>query len=210
MRDVLKNKIAIATNNRNKAREIISILEILTSPKVKFTIPIDLDISDSPDENGFDYKSNAIIKARFYGERTDIITIADDSGLEVFSLEGFPGLKSARMQSPGNTDRSRCDALLYKMRFVPTSERGARFVCEAVAYVPESDLIFSARGEWDGVIAESPCGDGGFGYDPIFYIPELGKTAAQLKPEEKNVISHRGKAFRLLWNEIKDYFQEDV
>jgi len=198
----MKKTILIATHNHGKAREILSILQKENIEDFEFIIPSDIGINESPFEEDYDYESNATIKARFYGEKSGLISLADDSGLEVFSLRGYPGIKSARIESPEDSDRSRYEILLEKMRDYPRVDRGARFVCVAVAYLPQTENIIAARGEWFGEILESPRGEGGFGYDPVFFIPELGKTAAELTVDEKNSISHRGKAFRQLWRKL--------
>jgi XTP/dITP diphosphohydrolase len=200
----MKHRILIATGNRGKAREIISILQDEGAGDSEFILPMDIGITESPFEKGENYESNASIKARFYGEKSGILSLADDSGLEVFALGGYPGIKSARVASPENTDRSRYEILLQNMINIPKGERGARFVCVAAAYSPEFDRIITARGEWFGEILETARGKEGFGYDPVFYIPELKKTAAELTKSEKNAISHRGQAFRLLWRKITE------
>lgn len=195
-------KILIATGNRGKAREIEEILKTLGAGKFDFVLPADCGIEDSPIEDGKNYEENASIKAEFYGSRSGILTIADDSGLEVDALDGFPGIKSARLQSFENTDKSRYETLLDLMTDIKEKNRSARFVCVAAAYLPETKKIITARAEWVGLILKQPDGDSGFGYDPVFYIPSIGKSAAGLTTNEKNRISHRGKAFRMLWEII--------
>lgn len=195
-------KILIATGNRGKAREIAEILKTIGDENFDFVLPADFGIKDSPIEDGIDYEENASIKAEFYGTRSGILTIADDSGLEVSALDGFPGIKSARLQSFENTDKSRYETLLDLMKDIKEENRSARFVCVAAAYNPVTKKIITARAEWDGLILLQPDGDSGFGYDPVFYDPSIGKSAAQLTTDEKNRISHRGKAFRMLWEKI--------
>jgi XTP/dITP diphosphohydrolase len=195
-------KILIATGNRGKAREIKEILKTLGTDDFDFVLPIDFDIKDSPIENGKDYEENASIKAEFYGAKSGVLTIADDSGLEVSALHGFPGIKSARLESFENTDKSRYETLLDLMKDIKNENRTARFVCVAAAYLPRIKKIITARAEWNGVILTQPDGDSGFGYDPVFYDPSIGKSSARLTMDEKNRISHRGKAFRMLWDII--------
>jgi XTP/dITP diphosphohydrolase len=195
-------RILLATNNKGKAREIHQIITSLDPEGIEIILPSDLNIQDSPTEDGPDYLSNAIIKAEFYGKKCRMITIADDSGLEVDALDGFPGIKSARVKAPENTDKSRYEILLEMMNDIEPSRRSARFVCVAVAYLPPDGRIISARGEWEGIILEKPDGEGGFGYDPVFFDPMVGKSAANMSVEEKNLHSHRGKAFRELWEKI--------
>jgi XTP/dITP diphosphohydrolase len=200
MHDV--QKILIATGNRGKAREIAGILKTVGTGDFEFALPFDLGIMDSPIEDGKDYEENASIKAEFYGARSGILTIADDSGLEVDALHGFPGIKSARLESTENTDKSRYKTLLDLMKDVEDENRTARFVCVATAFLPETKKIITSRAEWNGLILNHPDGDSGFGYDPVFYDPSIGKSAARLTTDEKNRISHRGKAFRMLWDSV--------
>ena len=182
---------------------MISILECDAGSDVEFILPEDIGIKDAPVEEGSDYLSIASHKAIFYGEKSGLVSIADDSGLEVFAFGGYPGIKSARIASPEPTDKSKYEFLLELMKDIPNEKRGAQFVCAACAYLPERAETVSAIGEWKGGILFSPRGEGGFGYDPVFFIPEIGKTAAELTTSEKNRISHRGKAFRMLWEKIK-------
>lgn len=206
----MKKSVLISTNNPGKVREILSILRSKNTKDYDFTIPSDLGIEELPVEDGIDYESNAVIKAKFYAEKTGLISLADDSGLEVFCLGGYPGIKSARAKSPINSDRSRYEALLEIMKEQDCNDRKARFVCVAVAFIPKTQKLISVRGEWLGEILETPRGDGGFGYDPIFFIPELGKTAAELTIEEKNAVSHRGKAFRELWDKLLEEMSDSL
>ncbi len=215
----MKTKILIATHNKGKAREIASILESAGASDVEFLLPDDVGIHDSPDETGDDYESNAIIKARFYGEKSGLIAIADDSGLEVHALDGFPGIKSARVNAPEDSDKSRYETLLDMMESIEEGNRDARFVCAATAFLPKNvtryfdrlstrlrlavnDEILTIHEHWNGIILTKPRGDSGFGYDPIFFDPNIGKSAAEMSTDEKNQISHRGKAFRKLWKMI--------
>lgn len=196
-------EILLATGNRGKAREIESILHDAGADSLKLLLPIDMGFDDSPIESGHDYETNSIIKARFYGDRSGIVAIADDSGLEVDALDGFPGIKSARVKAYEDSDKARYETLLDLMRDIPPDERTAKFVCVATAYFPDTNRIISTRGEWSGIILECPDGEKGFGYDPVFFDPVADKSAAHMTPEEKNVYSHRGKAFRELWESIK-------
>ncbi len=208
----MKTKILIATHNKGKAKEIIAILEPAAASEIEFLQPGDVGIYDSPDETGDGYESNAIIKAKFYGEKSGLISIADDSGLEVHALDGFPGIKSARIKAPENSDKSRYETLLEMMGSVEEGNRAARFVCVAAAFSPkhvtrhplagENAEIITIREHWNGIILTNPKGDSGFGYDPIFFDPQLSKSAAEMSTDEKNRVSHRGKAFRKLWGKI--------
>ncbi|MCD6217689.1 non-canonical purine NTP pyrophosphatase [bacterium] len=219
----MKTKILIATHNKGKAREITAILESAGASDIEFLQPDDVGIYDSPDETGADYESNAIIKARFYGAKSGIISIADDSGLEVTALDGFPGIKSARVKAPEDSDKSRYETLLEMMEPVEEGNRAARFVCVAAAFIPknvtrrpfagekhvtrhplagETSEIITIHEHWNGIILAKPQGDSGFGYDPVFYDETTGKSAAEMSTGEKNRVSHRGKAFRKLWERM--------
>jgi XTP/dITP diphosphohydrolase len=181
-------QLLIATNNRGKLVEYQAIfadqqLELLTLRDVG----IDWDV----DETGETFAENAALKARAYGEASGLATLADDSGLEVEALGGFPGVRSARWAGPSDADRNA--ALLARLAEVPAAPRGARFVCEAMLRLPDG-REFTARGEVEGRILEAPRGANGFGYDPLFLIESLGRTAAELTREEKNRLSHRGRA----------------
>ena len=197
------SKILIATRNNGKVREISRILADAGADGINFLQPDDFDISGSPEETGEDYEANSIIKARYYGERAEVITISDDSGLEVLALDGFPGIKSARVNAPEDSDKSRYETLLEMMKDVGASDRRARFVCCATVYFPEVDNVISVTEYWNGEILMSAVGEGGFGYDPIFFDPVVGKASAELTTEEKNRISHRGKAMKKLWEKVK-------
>ncbi|MCI0485136.1 MAG: RdgB/HAM1 family non-canonical purine NTP pyrophosphatase [Blastocatellia bacterium] len=147
-------------------------------------------------ENGSTFVENALLKARYYHRVSGLPTIADDSGLEVEALGGAPGLYSARYGGPDATDGDRLIKLLEEMAAVPPEERGARFVCAAAIVWEGGERIF--EDEARGFVTDGPRGEGGFGYDPIFYYPPLEKTFAELTPVEKAEMSHRARAFRRL------------
>jgi XTP/dITP diphosphohydrolase len=183
-------RLLIATRNPGKLREY----EVLLAG-----LPIDLTyldnegIAEDVEETGSSFAENAMQKARQYALVSDLPTLADDSGLEVDALGGEPGVHSARYAGPGATDEDRYRLLLDKMRDVPRDGRGARFRCVIAVAEPEGQT-FTAEGVCEGSIAFAPQGHFGFGYDPVFYLPEYDKTLAQLPPDEKNRISHRAKA----------------
>ncbi len=184
-------KIIAATKNKNKVREFKEILpdyEIITQEEAG----IDLDV----EETGTTFRENALLKAKAIFEKTGIPALADDSGLEVFSLGGAPGVYSARYGGEGLDDRGRLELLLKNMENVDDELRAAQFVC-SIAFVTK-EKTYEAQGVCEGVITREARGENGFGYDPVFYVPELGKTAAEMASEEKNSISHRGKALRAL------------
>jgi len=161
--------------------------------------------SDMPDvvEDGETFFENALKKARIVSEHTGQTVIADDSGLEVDALGGRPGVYSARYAGDGATDDDNNRKLLEELQGSPVEERGAAFRCVLILY--RSDGTYSAfEGTLRGRIVESPAGDEGFGYDPVFYVEEYGKTVAELSPEVKNTISHRAEAFGKLKKSLQD------
>lgn len=182
-------KIIAATKNKNKLREFGEILkdfEIISQEEAG----LDIDV----EETGSTFEENSMLKARAIYEACKIPAIADDSGLVVDALGGEPGVYSARYGGEGLDDRGRVALLLKNMKDVPQKERTARFVC-AITLV-DGDKVITARGECEGIIAYEPSGENGFGYDPVFFVEKYKKTLAEVTPEEKNAISHRGKALR--------------
>ncbi len=185
-------RILMATTNEGKIKELEQILgdEGLEVTGLG-TMAAAEDI-----ENGSTFVENALLKARYYHRVSGLPTIADDSGLEVEALGGAPGLYSARYGGPDATDGDRLIKLLEEMAAVPPEERGARFVCAAAIVWEGGERIF--EDEARGFVTDGPRGEGGFGYDPIFYYPPLEKTFAELTPVEKAEMSHRARAFRRL------------
>lgn len=183
-------KIIAATKNKNKLREFGEILkgfEIVSQEEAG----VDIDV----EETGTTFEENSLLKAKAIFEATGTMAIADDSGLCVDALDGEPGVYSARYGGEGYDDSGRVGLLLKKMQDVPEEKRTARFVC-AITLVGEKGII-TARGECEGKIAYVPKGKNGFGYDPVFFVEQFGKTMAQISPEQKNSISHRGKALKI-------------
>ncbi len=181
-------ELLIVTNNPGKKREYRALLASLPVP-IRF--PSDLGYRIDVHEEGTTYAENAALKARAGAEVSSLLSLADDSGLEVDALGGAPGVRSARY-TPGS-DADRIAALLARLEGVPWEGRSARFRCVIAIATPEGDL-YTTEGTCEGVIATAPAGTGGFGYDPVFYLPEFGCTMAQLPPEVKNRISHRARA----------------
>jgi len=186
-------KILLGTNNAHKAQEIRDML-----PDFEILRPKDIGLDLDVDENGSTFEENALIKAKAFAEASGMITLADDSGLEVDCLNGEPGIYSARYcPKPGADDKDRRDWLLKNIR-----ERGAeqpwkaRFVCEIAVVFPEGNKTLKARGTCEGEIIPEERGSGGFGYDPIFYMPDKGMTLSEMTEEEKNAVSHRGNAVK--------------
>ena len=165
-----------------------------------------LSLSDYPDipeivEDGETFFENALKKARVVSEFTGEVVLADDSGLEVDFLGGKPGVFSSRYSGPDATDELNNEELLRELEGVPMDERGASFVCALVLYRPDGTFN-SFEGRWQGKIGYKPIGTEGFGYDPVFIVPEIGVTVAELSPEVKNRISHRAKAFNKFKKEL--------
>ncbi|WP_237067961.1 RdgB/HAM1 family non-canonical purine NTP pyrophosphatase [Microbulbifer guangxiensis] len=194
-------KIVLASGNAGKLREFS---QLFASWQIEVVPQSDFDIPDA-DETGLSFIENALIKARHASRLSGLPALADDSGLAVDALHGAPGIYSARYAGTGATDAENNRKLLEALADTPDGRRGASFHC-ALAFVRRHDdpvpLVCSAR--WRGRILREPAGEGGFGYDPLFFVESEGKTSAQLSREVKNRISHRGQAvehFRDLWQE---------
>ncbi|HPJ34628.1 MAG TPA: XTP/dITP diphosphatase [Spirochaetota bacterium] len=194
-------KLVIATGNRNKIIEIKNKfsdaphLEIIPLSEFR-NIPEIIEDSDT-------FSGNAMKKARIIRDFTGLPSMADDSGLVIDALDGEPGVYSARYGGDGLDDRGRYLLVLEKMKTVPEGKRGARFVCAIAVAMPDG-REFLTEGICEGTISLAPAGAKGFGYDPVFYLPEFGKTMAELDLNVKNSISHRGKALELVSEIIKE------
>lgn len=188
-------KVVLATGNAGKVRELADLLNNFGLDIVAQTT---LGV-ESAEETGLTFIENAILKARHAARATGLPAIADDSGLAVDALGGAPGIYSARYAGEEASDRQNLEKLLDAMKTVPDDQRTARFHCVLV-YLRHADdpTPLVCHGSWEGRIARAPAGDGGFGYDPVFFVPSEGKTAAQLTRDEKRAISHRGQALKLL------------
>lgn len=188
-------KIVFASNNAGKIREINSLLQshdIEVIPQGQLGVP-------APEETGLSFVENAILKARYAAERTGLPAIADDSGLVVDALSGEPGIYSARYAGEGASDADNYDKLMRVLQGVAAADRSARYQCLMVFMRHAKDPVpLIAQGTWEGRILEAPRGDGGFGYDPVFYVPELNCSAAELALDTKNSISHRAIALKAL------------
>lgn len=187
-------RLIFATGNENKMKEIRMILadcgyEIQSMKEAG----IDIDIV----EDGKTFEENATIKATAIAKIAGCVVLADDSGLEVDAMDKAPGIYSARWEGEDTPYSIKNQKIIDNLAGVPDEERTARFVCAIAAAFPDG-RVETRRGTIEGRIAYEPAGENGFGYDPIFYVPEFGKTTAELDPEEKNEISHRGKALRMI------------
>ncbi len=193
-------RLVVASGNTHKVQEVKKILAPMGfHVRSMKEIKKELDIQ----EDGGSFEENALIKARALSAISREIVLADDSGLEVEALDGAPGIYSARYAGVHGDDQANNDRLLRELEDVPWEKRGARFYCAIAVVFPHGEEIV-VNGECKGFIGYEPKGTNGFGYDPLFYIPELGKTFAQLEPEEKNRISHRSRALKKLGMILQD------
>ncbi len=193
-------KVILATGNAGKVRELADLLRDFGLDVVAQT---ELGV-ESAEETGLTFIENAILKARHAAQVTGLPAIADDSGLAVDALGGAPGIYSARYAGEDATDQQNLEKLLATLKDVPDEQRRAQFHCVLVYMRHAQDptpLVF--HGRWEGKITREAAGAGGFGYDPIFYVPGPGKTAAELTRDEKRAISHRGQALKLLLEAMK-------
>jgi XTP/dITP diphosphohydrolase len=182
--------LLVATHNQGKVAELADMMQDL---KVNWLSLDEAGVTMDVAETGRTFQANAELKATTYAAATGLLTLADDSGLEVDALGGEPGVYTARFGGVGLTPKERYELLLAKMGDIPWEQRTARFRC-VVALAGENGLIGTAEGSCEGMIAWEAAGEGGFGYDPIFYLPDRGVTMAQLTAAAKHQISHRGRA----------------
>ena len=197
----MRPKLLLATNNAGKVKEYRSLLRSIT---FELVTPKELGISVDVEEAGTTYEENARLKACTLAKKSGLLTLADDSGIEVDALNGAPGVMSARYAGENASDAERVHYLLSKLEDIPREKRTARFYCLIAIAQPDGQVQY-CDGECKGIITFKPQGENGFGYDPIFFFPERGKTMAQLPLEIKNQISHRGRAAqkaRLLLNKM--------
>jgi len=194
----MSQRVVLATGNKGKVRELA---ELLADTGIDIVPQSDFGVPDA-DETGLTFVENAILKARNAASHTGLAAIADDSGLEVDYLNGAPGIYSARYAGDGGSEANNAK-LLQALEGVDEADRGARFQCVLV-YLRHADdpTPLICQGTWEGRILTSARGDGGFGYDPLFYVPDEGCGAAELAAERKNTISHRGQALQCLLNTL--------
>jgi XTP/dITP diphosphohydrolase len=185
-------RLVVATLNRAKGREL---LELLGDVPWEVSLLADVPGATLPEETGASYADNALIKARAGARATGATALADDSGIEVDALGGGPGLRSARWDNAGLDDAGRNALLLERLRGVPPDKRTARYRC-VIAIVDPEGRARVVQGTCEGLIAEAPRGSGGFGYDPIFFFPPLGRTFGEVEAARKHAVSHRGIAAR--------------
>lgn len=185
-------KIIFATKNQGKLKEI---KEILKDLPVQIISQEEAGLDMEVEETGTTFEENAILKAKTIMEYTGKIVLADDSGLEVDYLDKGPGVYSARFGGPGCSDKDKNHKIIELLTGVPKEQRTARFICVIAATFPDGDII-TTQGVIEGFINDKPKGNQGFGYDPIFYVPQYQCTTAEMSPALKNEISHRGKALQ--------------
>jgi XTP/dITP diphosphohydrolase len=185
-------RLLLATNNPGKAAEYRALLK---GCGWELVTPRDLGLDLEVEEAGGDYAENARIKAEAFAKASGLVALADDSGIEVEALGGAPGPLSARFGGDDISDAQRVALLLKRLAGVPPERRSARFRCLIAVARPEGQVSLF-EGQCEGRVAEGPRGESGFGYDPVFLLPERGLTIAELSPEEKNAVSHRGRAAR--------------
>ncbi len=196
----MSKTVVFATGNQNKVREVRQILDGLD---VEVRTMKEMEIASEPEETGETFEENAMIKAAAIADAVqDAIVLADDSGLEIDYLNGEPGIYSARYLGEDTSYEVKNAKLIERLEGVPKEERTARFVCAIACILPDGSR-FTTRGTIEGYIGWEPAGENGFGYDPIFYVDEYGCSTAQMTPEQKNAISHRGNALRALRLELE-------
>ncbi|MCD8215816.1 MAG: RdgB/HAM1 family non-canonical purine NTP pyrophosphatase [Clostridiales bacterium] len=199
-------KIIFATKNQGKLKEIKAVL----GEYFDIVSMTEAGVKGEAEETGKTFEENSRLKALYVTELTGCCVLADDSGLEIDFLGGKPGVESARFMGHDTSYDVKNSTILEMMKDVPEDERGARFVCCITAAIPKADgeaEILQARGTMEGRIAHKISGKNGFGYDPVFFLPEHGLTSAEITPEEKNKISHRGKALRAMRDMLLERFK---
>ena len=194
-------KVVLASKNKHKLAEISKITEKFGMELVlQSELGVDIDV----EETGSTFEENSFIKAEAVMKATGLPALADDSGIAVDALNGEPGIYSARYGFDESLDDwGRLLLLLKNTEHVPDGQRQAQFVCVITMVTPVGEVI-QARGEIHGELLREPRGENGFGYDPIFYYPPFGKSTAELSPEEKNAVSHRGNALRVFYDKLKE------
>lgn len=187
----MSKKLLVATHNQGKVAEFAELLQDLD---VEWLSLDDAGVTMEVEETGTTFRENAVLKAETYAREAGLLTLADDSGLEVDALNGRPGVKTSRFGGEGLDSEGRYRLLLERLERVPWDRRGARFRCVVALATPEVGVLETAEGSVEGRIAIQPSGEGGFGYDPVFYVEEEGATMAELPADVKNRLSHRARA----------------
>ena len=194
-------RVVLASKNKHKLEEISKITEKFD---IELVLQSELGVDIDVEETGTTFEENSLLKACSVMEATGLPALADDSGIAVDALNGAPGVYSARYGFDESLDDwGRLELLLKNTERVPDGQRQAQFVC-VISFVTPDGMVIQARGEIHGELTRKPAGKNGFGYDPIFYYPPLGKTTAELSPEEKNRVSHRANALKLFYEKMKE------
>ena len=188
-------KLLIASKNKGKIREFS---QLLAAWPVAFVSLDEWPDLAEPEETGSTFVDNARLKAAYYARATGLISLADDSGLAVDALDGAPGVLSARYAGGHGDDAANNSLVLAQLAAVPEHERTGRFICALAVALPSGEIVATTEGACEGIILRQTQGDGGFGYDPLFFVPQLAKTLAEATADEKNAVSHRGNALRSL------------
>lgn len=200
-------KLLIATNNKGKLREFEELLQGLPTECLRLS---DVNITDDVEETGTTFLENATLKAIVYAQQARLLALADDSGLEVDALNGAPGVYSARYGDPTWTHEERYQYLLQNLKGVPQADRTARFHCVIVISDANGRVLGKSQGTLEGYISDKPKGTYGFGYDPVFFVPDMDKTLAQLTPPQKQNLSHRGVALRRIEPILRKILEENM
>lgn len=201
----MNKKLLVATHNQGKVKEFAAMLGAMA---VAWLSLDDVAVTEDVAETGVSFDENARLKARAYAQKTGLLTLADDSGLEVDALNGAPGVYTARYGGAGLTHTKRYRLLLQNLAGVPWEKRTARFRCAIALAAPDGQILAESEGVCEGVIALEPAGSAGFGYDPVFFLPEYGQTMAQVEATVKQQISHRGRALRALASRLRQVLAE--
>lgn len=200
-------KLLVATHNKGKVTEFADMLQDMA---IEWLSLDDVGVTQDVVETGHTFRENGVLKAQAYAAETGLLTLADDSGLEVDALDGAPGVYTARYGGEGLTAVQRYQKLLDDIKHVPDAQRTARFCCVIVLAAPDGTLLGEAEGVCEGRIAHAPAGNNGFGYDPVFYLPEFGQTMAQLDAAQKHQISHRGRAMQVIAPRLRALLREST
>ncbi|MBP2639560.1 MAG: Nucleoside-triphosphatase rdgB [Firmicutes bacterium] len=198
-------QMVIASTNQGKISEIRAAFQGLP---VEIHSLAEFGTIPEVEETGKTFAENALLKARYYVEHTGMACLADDSGLEVDALAGAPGVYSARFAGDAASDEKNNQKLLAALYGIPEAQRSARFRC-VLAFLDADEAVITADGTCEGRILEAPRGKGGFGYDPLFYMPKLDATLSEISITEKNAVSHRGQALKVMAKKLAEYFAQE-
>lgn len=198
-------KLLVATHNQGKVAEFADMLQDLA---IEWLSLADVGMVMDVEETGLTFWENSVLKARAYAAETGLLTLADDSGLEVDALAGAPGVYTARYGGAGLTAVQRYQKLLDDIKQVPDPQRTARFRCVIAVAAPDGTILADSEGVCEGFIAQTAVGDNGFGYDPVFFLPQFNQTMAQLPAVQKHQISHRGQAVQAILPRLRQVLQK--